>query len=301
MARGTFSRGLWVISPRLDALEYREKLMGSVVKYPDFPIESHVPYHSPVRPKELVPDLDPRPIQVRNMHFWDKNVVDAKMKATIQSIVATFVDATKENSTEAMATIARVWHMSSPGEKFKALLRDEYYFDEVFKLLQSNHGVGYFITAIVTFVNLEERQIYGSSTGAGGSLEGPFDSRTGFNSRCEAVFGIAHERFHSECYQGETIVFMGYRKIELVKVKGIRAKLRRLFQGEKHGLAIMDRDDHWPEMKELPHQGTVNNFLGGPDSASARNSMEEERDPEAKKRYELFDKMGKRLQLDPWF
>ncbi|KAG6012886.1 hypothetical protein E4U41_005215 [Claviceps citrina] len=92
---------------------------------------------------------------------------------------------------------------------------------------------------------------------------------------------------------------MGYRKIELVKVTGARARLRRVFQGEKHGLAVMDRADHWPEMRDLPHEGagvTVNNFMGGGGASPANELTEEER-----VQYEVFEKVAEELDMDPFF
>ncbi|KAG6027452.1 hypothetical protein E4U19_001987 [Claviceps sp. Clav32 group G5] len=298
MTQAERRKGLWLISPRLDASEYRDKLMGSVIKYPDVPTESRIPYRSTKFPKELVPDLDPKPIQVHNVRFWEKNIHDATLKATVSHIIDAFVDRAKERSTENMATIARVWHMDCPGEKFKDLLHHKQYFDELFELLQSNHGVGYFITDIVTFLNLEETQSHGSSNAAGASARVPLDPSMGIYVGAGARVGVVREKGYSACYEGESIVFMGYRKIELVKVTGARAKLRRVFQGEKHGLAVMDRADHWPEMRDLPHEGdggTINNFMGGVTTPTIELT-EEERD-----QYEAYERIAEELGMDPFF
>ncbi|KZZ95524.1 hypothetical protein AAL_04755 [Moelleriella libera RCEF 2490] len=296
-------KGLWLVRPRLDAVEYREKLMGSVVKYPELPTESHIPYRSAQLPRELVPDLDPKPVQVHNVQFWERNIHDTSLQATVHTIINTFVDRARESSSENVATIARVWHMDSPGEKFKDLLRSKQYFDELFALLQDNHDVGYFVTDIVTFVNLEVVKSQGSSKGAGAHAQVPVDPSLGLgvNVGGGAEFGILHEKGYSACYEGESIVFMGYRKIELVKVTGTRAKLRRLIHGEKHGMAVMDRADHWPEMRELPHEGTVNNFLG---STAPAQELEPEETPEQEQeraKQEMFDKMADEVGIDPWF
>lgn len=268
---------LWLVSPRLDAVQYREKLMGSVVKYPDLPIERRIPYRYPKLPKELVTDLDPTPVQVRNVRFWEKNIHDTSLKVTVQNIIDAFADRAKEQSNENVATIARVWHMDSPGEKFKDLLRNKQYFDELFELLQSNHGVGYFITDIVTLVNLEETKSHGSSKAAGASVQVPVDPSTGINVGAAAKFGVLREKGHSACYDGESIVFMGYRKIELEKVDGLRAKLRRTFQGQKQGLSIMDRHDYWPTLIEGPVVGTVEPFLGKLSTGTPGEETEEMR------------------------
>ncbi|GAB0135217.1 hypothetical protein EsDP_00003563 [Epichloe bromicola] len=291
-------KGLWLIAPRLDASQYRDKLMGSVVKYPDWPTESRIPHRFSKPPKDLVTDLDPKPVQVHNVRFWERNIHDATLKATISSIIDAFVDRANSRSSEKLATIARVWHMDLPGEKFKDLLHNKQYFDELFELLQDNHGVGYFVTDIVTFTNLEETQLHGSSMGAGASAKIPIDPSTGISVSGGAKVGVIREQGYSACYEEESIVFMGYRKIELVKVTGARAKLRRMFHGEKHGLAVMDRADHWPEMRDLPHEGTegtINNFMGG--RAFPTNELtEEERD-----QYETFEKIANELGMDPFF
>ncbi|OAQ67811.1 hypothetical protein VFPPC_04153 [Pochonia chlamydosporia 170] len=296
---------LWLVSPRLDAIEYREKLMGSVVKFPDLPIERRIPYRSPKLPKEIVPDLDPKPVQVQNVRFWERNIHDASLKTTVQDIINAFVDRAKEHSNENVATVARVWHMDSPGEKFKDLLRNKQYFDELFELLQSNHGVGYFISDIVTLVNLEETQIHGSSKAAGASVQVPVDPSTGIKVGAGAKFGVLREKGHSACYEGESIVFMGYRKIELEKVTGARAKLRRMFQGPKHGVAIMDRHDYAPQLVEGPVPGTVGPFLGDVPKTPGEETTAAEREElerQAREENELgsaMDAIAEELGFDP--
>ncbi|KAG5921498.1 hypothetical protein E4U42_005834 [Claviceps africana] len=298
MTQAERRKGLWLICPRLDASEYRDKLMGSVIKYPDLPTERRIPYRSTKLPRELVPDLDPKPVQVHSVRFWERNIRDATLKATISNVIDAFVDGAKERTSENMATVARVWHMDSPGEKFKDLLRHPQYFDELFELLRTNNGVGYFVTDIVTFVNLEETQLHGSARAAGVSAQVPVDPGTGVRVGAGARIGVVREQGYSACYEGEAIVFMGYRKIELVKVTGARARLRRMLQGQKHGLAVMDRADHWPEMTDLPHEGDggiVNNFMGG--GHSPTNELTEEE----RHQRETFDKIADELGMDPFF
>ncbi|KHO00552.1 uncharacterized protein MAM_01330 [Metarhizium album ARSEF 1941] len=304
----TDKKPLWLVSPRLGAAEYREKLMGSVVKYPDLPTERRIPYRSPKLPKEIVADLDPKPVQVYNVRFWEKNIHDASLKTTVQDIINAFVARAKEMSNDNLATIARVWHMDSPGEKFKDLLRNKAYFDELLELLQSNHGVGYFVTDIVTLVNLEETRTHGTSSAAGASVRVPVDPGTGIKVGAGAKFGVVREKGHSASYEGESIVFMGYRKIELEKVDGARAKLRRFFQGPKHGVAIKDRHDYWPELVEGPVEGSVDPFLGKKDKETpgeetdemrATREEEERRALEENEMCQMFDAIAEELGIDP--
>jgi hypothetical protein len=246
-------------------------------------------------------------MQVHNLRFWDKNIQDVSLKTTVQDIINAFADRAKESSNENVATIARVWHMDSPGEKFKDLLRNKQYFDELFELLQSNHGVGYFVTDMVTLVNLEETKIHGSSNAAGVSVQVPVDPSTGIKVGAGARFGVVHETGHSACYEGEAIVFIGYRKIELEKVDGTRAKLRRLFQGPKHGVAIMDRHDYWPKLVEEPVAGTVGSFLGAQGETPGEETPEmraerEEKEKRAQEENELchvLDRIVEELGIDP--
>ncbi|EFY85130.1 hypothetical protein J3459_015895 [Metarhizium acridum] len=299
---------LWLVSPRLGADEYREKLMGSVVKYPDLPTERRIPYRSSKLPKELVADLDPKPMRVYNVRFWEKNIHDASLKTTVQDIINAFVDSAKESSNDNVATVARVWHMDAPGEKFKDLLRNKQYFDELLELLQSNHGVGYFVSDIVTLVNLEETKTHGTGSAVGATAQVPVDPSTGIRVGAGAKFSVVREKGHSASYEDESIVFMGYRRIELEKVNGTRAKLRRFFQGPKHGVAIKDRHDYWPELVEGPVQGTVDPFLGlndketpGEETAEMRAVREEQERlaQEENERSQIFDAIAEELGIDP--
>ncbi|KIE00770.1 hypothetical protein MAJ_03104, partial [Metarhizium majus ARSEF 297] len=304
----TDKKPLWLVCPRLDAAEYREKLMGSVVKYPDLPTERRIPYRASELPKDLVADLDPKPVQVYNVRFWEKNIHDASLKTTVQDMINAFVARAKESSNENVATVARVWHMDSPGEKFKDLLCNTQYFDELMELLRSNHGVGYFVSDIVTLVNLEETKIHGTGSAVGATAQVPVDPSTGIKVGAGAKFSVVREKGHSASYEGESIVFMGYRKIELEKVDGIRAKLRRFFQGPKHGVAIKDRHDYWPELVEEPVEGTVGPFLGkndketpGEETAEMRAVREEQERlaQEENERSQMLDAIAEELGIDP--
>lgn len=101
------TKPLWLIQPRLDAGEYRDKLIGSVVKYTDLPLERRIPYQTDKLPRELVPNLDPKPVQIRNVRFWTKNIQDAKVSASVNEILEAFGEAGREESNERTATVAR--------------------------------------------------------------------------------------------------------------------------------------------------------------------------------------------------
>ncbi|PNY29836.1 Uncharacterized protein TCAP_00250 [Tolypocladium capitatum] len=254
---------LWLIQPRLDAAEYRDKLMGSVVKYPDLPTERRIPYRSLKMPKELVPDLDPKPIQVHNVKFWSRNIKDAKVSASVNELLEAFVERAREHSSDKVATVARLWHMDSPGEKFRELLGNKQYFEELFELLRStNDQRGYFITDMVTLVNLEVSDSTGSATGAGAQVQVPVDPSTGIRVGAGARLQVSRENGYSASYEGETIVFLGYRLVLLEKVDGARARLRRVVLGQKHGFAVRDGFDYWPDLVDKPVEGNAEPFLG---------------------------------------
>lgn len=251
---------LWLIQPRLDAAVYRDLLIGSVVKYPDLPTESRVPFHGkPAR--ELVADLDPVPVQVRNVKFWTRNIKDASISATVNDLLEGFMERAKEESSEKVATVARVWHMDSPGERFKELLKNRAYFEELFELLKSNRYQGYFITDIVTLMNLEIRDEEGTSKGVGAGAK-VVEPNTGLNIGGSARIQAQREKGYSASYESETIVFIGYRQIRLEKVDGTRARLSRFFKGQQHGFAVRDEFDYWPDLVDRPYEGNTEGFLG---------------------------------------
>lgn len=256
------TKPLWLVQPRLDATEYRDKLIGSVVKYTDLPLERRVPYHMNKLPRELVPNLDPKPVQVRNVKFWTRRIKDAKVSASVNEILEAFGERAKEESHKNVATVARVWHMDSPNEKFKELLKNKQYFEEVFELLQENHGKAYFVTDIVTLTNLETSDESSNRKGAGAGAQIPLDPSFGVDIHARGRLQVVREKGYSACYEEESIVFIGYRAVNLEKVAGTRAKLDRLFRGQKHGLTVRYGSDHWPVMVERPVPGNVDPFLG---------------------------------------
>lgn len=125
-----------------------------------------------------------------------------------------------------------------PGNK--QLIIPSRYFEELFDLLQSNHGQGYFITDIVTFTNLELSESSSKTLGAGAGAGVPLDPSLGLDVHARASFSIHREKGYSACYDGESIVFMGYRRVRLEKVTGARAKISRMFRGQKYGMTVRD-------------------------------------------------------------
>ena len=260
---------LWLISPRLDASQYRDRLIGSVVKYPDLPTERHIPYKKTTAlPRDIVPSLDPPPVQVRNVRFWQSRIQDVSVSATLNEILEVFGERAREDSTERTATVARLWHMDSPGEQFKELLKDKGYFDELFELLQTAEGhQAYFVTDIVTLVNLEETDKTARGRGGGANVDLPLGLKApgvqvGFSAAAGAKVNVRRERGHAGTYTDEVIVFLGYRRVRLERVLGRRGWLERTFLGESRGFTIRDGFDHWPEMTEKPVPGNARHPLG---------------------------------------
>ncbi|OAA77261.1 hypothetical protein LEL_04084 [Akanthomyces lecanii RCEF 1005] len=256
------TKPLWLVQPRLDAGEYRDKLIGSVVKYPNLPTERRIPYKTETLPREMVMDLDPKPVRMRNVAFWQNRIKDARVSASFNDIMQFFAQRARASKASNAATVARMWHMDSPGEKFKALLQNKQYYDELFELLRSNHDQGYFITDIVTVANLETTESQERSGGGGTGIKVPLDPSLGVDVGAEASFHVAREKGSSVTYDEEMIVFLGYRLIRLEKLTGKRAKLRTMLMGPKYGFSVHDGSDYWPEIKDGPVPGQVEPFLG---------------------------------------
>lgn len=66
--------------------------------------------------------------------------------------------------------------------------------------------------------------------------------------------------------------------MRLEKVEGTRAKLGRMFLGNKSGFTVRDGFDYWPEMVERAVEGNSEPFLGGMDEI--RKPEEETKKPE---------------------
>lgn len=114
------------------------------------------------------------------------------------------------------------------------------YFEELFELLRDNHGEGYFVTDIVTLTNLETTDETTRKKGAGAGAQVPLDPSFGVDVHAKGSFHVVREKGYSACYEEEAIVFLGYRRIKLEKVTGARARLERVFLGQKHGFTVRD-------------------------------------------------------------
>ena len=255
---------LFLIQPRLNAADYRDKLIGSVVRYPDLPTEAHIPYDTKKLPREMVTDLDPRPVQVHNVKFWTRRIKDAKVSAALNDIVEFFAERAREDRSERTATVARMWHMDAPGQKFKELLKNRQYYEELVGLLRERNE-GYFVTDVVTLVNLQMKDSTSRTIAGGAGAQVPLDAAAGLVSAgARGRVRVTREQGASVAYDEESIVFLGYRRVRLEKVHGARAKLGRVFLGRTHGFAIRDGMDFWPEMTERPAEGNVPGFMGAP-------------------------------------
>jgi hypothetical protein len=92
----------------------------------------------------------------------------------------------------------------------------------------------------VTLTNLELKDESSKSNGAGAGAQIPVDPSLGIDVHARAKYSIRREKGYSAYYEEESIVFMGYRLVRLEKVTGTRAKLGRIFLGQKHGFTIQD-------------------------------------------------------------
>ena len=166
--------------------------------------------------------------------------------------------------------------MDSPGEKFKELLKDKEYFEELFELLRSNHDQGYFITDIVTLTNMEISDSTGRSSGVGAGVKVPVDPSFNVNIGAGGHFQVVREKGYSAYYEEETIVFLGYRLVRLEKVEGKRAKLGRMFLGHKAGFTVRDGFDYWPELVERAVEGNAEPFLSAQTPGEETKELGEE-------------------------
>lgn len=287
------SKPLWLVQPCLDASVYRESLIGSIVKYPDMPSERHIPYRSKARPKDILADLDPAAVQVRNVEFWRSKIKDGHIKAAVNDIFKLMGELNNKETHSNKATVARMWHMDSPGEKFKTLLQNKEYFEEAFELLRENHGEGYFISDIVTFVNLEIANNKSSSKTGDISAQIPVDPSTGINVGGGTGIVVVKEDKFSASFEGELIVFVGYRRITLRKTKGFRAWLTRLFRGSYYGCVISPAgsyygSDYVAEVEDRPVEGQTNFLSGG----SAADFTEKPETEEEKLNAKIVEELG---------
>jgi hypothetical protein len=147
---------LVVIYPRLDAEEYRDRLIGSVVKCPEMPTARYIPSKSTEQAIQIIPTIDPKPFQNRNIGFLTQRIKDINVSSMVNDILEGFSGSSNTNA----ATLARVWHMDSPDKNFEELLKNKAYFKHLFNLLGSSQDEeGYFITDIVTLVDITEQYL----------------------------------------------------------------------------------------------------------------------------------------------
>ncbi|KAH7116410.1 hypothetical protein EDB81DRAFT_953007 [Dactylonectria macrodidyma] len=257
------TKPLFQIRPPLDAAEYRDNLMGSVVKYPDMPTETYVSYKIEKLPKNIILKLNP-PTQVRNIEFWTHRIKETKVLSSVNEVLERF----HESSNATMATTALLWHMDLPGEKFKELLKNTAYLEQLFDLLRnSKNHEGYFITDIVTLVNyevaIESRNAQTNSV----------TEQAGLEVGASIQHRVSSQYWYSGCFEGELIVFLGYHRVKLKKMDGAMATLGRLFLGQNHGLKVQYGFDFWPQKIEGPAERGVEISLG---DISGRNKIVKE-------------------------
>lgn len=234
------TKPLFHIHPHLAANEYRKTLMGSVVRYPDNPVEKYTPSKLAKQPRDIVRGLDAMPTDVRNVRFFTHRIRDEYIAALLNE----YLDTLFQSSDGEARTNARFWHMESAGEKFQQLLKHKGYSKQLFKLLQHSQGQeGYFITDIVTLVQASEDPY--KSRGASKQTIGSTDLPASHYERISQR-GVQVEKYGADIHDDETIIFLGYRRVTLEKSAGMMAKLARMFLGQKYGVTVRDRLDYWP-------------------------------------------------------
>jgi hypothetical protein len=238
---------LVVIYPYLDAGEYSNRLIGSVVKYPDMPIERYIPSRSTKQASQIIPTLNPKPSQIRNVGFLTHGIKDVHVSSMVNEILEGFFGSSNTNAT----TLARIWHMSSPDKNFKELLENKAYFKQLFNLLKSSQDEeGYFITDIVTLVDITEQSLglHGRYTGASPLSNSLLRTQTGPLGQQQAV----RDNGYSQYVEGELIICLGYRRVKLEKVNSLMAMIGRLFQGQGYGYTARLGLDYQPQEVQTP-------------------------------------------------
>ncbi|KAH7113529.1 hypothetical protein EDB81DRAFT_670055 [Dactylonectria macrodidyma] len=280
------TKPLFLVHPPLDAAEYRDNLMGSVVKYPDMPTETYVPYKIEKLPKNIILQLNP-PTQVRNIKFWAHRIKDAKVLSSVNEVLERF----HGSSNAAVAATALLWHMDLPGQKFKELLKNKAYLEQVVDLLRnSKNHEGYFVTDIVTLVNyevaIESRNSETNSVTEKVFLNPPLGVEIGASIQHQ----VSSKYWYSGCYEGETIVFLGYHCIKLKKMDGAMATLGRLFLGHNYGLKVRYGFDAGPQTIGGPVEGCMEMSLG--DTSDKNTTVKEQRVPLPDDHAEIVRELG---------
>jgi hypothetical protein len=264
------TKPLFLIQPRLDAAEYRDKFIGSAVKYPKRPTEVYAPYEPKVLPKDLVARLDPKPVVIHDVSFFSNRISDKSIQASFNGILEGFAKSAKQTLNHNVATHARLWHMDFPGRKFEALLENETYYNELYDMINEN-GKLYFVTDIVTLVNLTVINEVSSEAGAGAGVKVPVDPSIGIDVRAGGQILHGKAAGSSGTYEGEMIVLMGYREVWLEKVKGLRAKFNRSLGSPRRGFTVKDAEMR-PRINETPAEGDTDVMLG--DENASKDSKE---------------------------
>jgi hypothetical protein len=238
---------LKVIYPRLDAEEYRDRLIGSVVKYPDMPTERYIPSKSTEPAIQIIPTIDPKPFQIRNIGFLTQRIEDVDISSMVNDILEGFSGSSNTNA----ATLARVWHMDSPDKNFEKLLKNKAYFKQLFNMLRSSQDEeGYFITDILTLVDITE-QYLGLDDRYSAVLA---SSSPSLRTQIEP-FGkqyVVRENKCSGYAEGELVIFLGYRRVRLEKVHSFMAMVRRIFQGQGCGYTARLDSNYQPRVVQTP-------------------------------------------------
>ncbi|KAH6988746.1 hypothetical protein EDB80DRAFT_730946 [Ilyonectria destructans] len=267
------TKPLFQIHPPLDAAEYRDNLMGSVVKYPDMPTETYAPYKIEKLPKNIILKLNP-PTQVQNIKFWTHRIKDTKVLSSVNEGLERF----HESSNATMVTTALVWHMDLPGEKFKELLKQRAYLKQVVGLLRnSKNHEGYFVTDIVTLVNYEAAVESRNSQTNSVTEQVLVNPSLGVEVGASIQHRVSSKNWYSGCYEGETIMFIGYHCIKLKKMDGAMATLGRLFLGQNHGLKVRYGFDLWQQTIGDPAERGMEIPLG--DTNGRNTTIKDQRVP----------------------
>jgi hypothetical protein len=124
----------------------------------------------------------------------------------------------------------------------------------------------------------------GRTAGVGAEVKVPIpDPSFNLNIGAGGRFQVHREKGYSACYEEETIIFLGYRLVRLEKVEGTRAKLGRLFLGNKNGFTVRDGFDYWPEMVERAVEGNSEPFLGAMDEVKKPEDETKKPEDEARR------------------
>ncbi|KAM5353300.1 hypothetical protein ACJZ2D_016802 [Fusarium nematophilum] len=153
-----------------------------------------------------------------------------------------------------MATLARFWHMDPPDKRFKELLKNKAYFKKLFNMLKSGQDhEGFFITDIVSLVDAAKESR--KSHGTGVEVQALVDPSSGIQAGAMGQNQVMSEKGYLGYSEGETIVFLGYRRARLEKTNSIMAKLGRISLG-RACFTVRDGLDYWPQTIEKPDNGT---------------------------------------------